>query len=462
MSAIIFEPNAPAGEALAAILAHFKSWLSESAPANIVIPWKGIHDEGTYLTSWREYYLHTRDPDVRSYATRMLASADEWMRRHLVHGYWRMQEVHHGVEHFIIFLAWIHEMDPAEPLHARQLREASENIVDTGSKRLRWYDPGTNRFTSLYLGTKFVGFKKGLNIVEHLRLIRLAWLGLSCGGNPELVRVITRYSREWASQVVSGPEIPLYLGEFTETDPKRRSANEASFNKDARAFTGAAPKDINKVTRAEIHVANGTPGLFMALYSATGDPLYLDAAERVVGTTIGNIGSPYAHPVGDLAWQLHRARRLPGLVEALEPVQDVVDRLAGVPIQISLRREVKWRDSPYHNTVGIRKDMPAVDATRTDTGLRVELPSPATLGLLYRITGKTGYLRMAINYALAIMNAARYSYPEGREHGCGARALHAFCIGHGRNWGAGYASTALRAALGKDTREIALPPIKLG
>ncbi|MBN2153930.1 MAG: hypothetical protein JW839_20905 [Candidatus Lokiarchaeota archaeon] len=462
MNPITFEPDAPAGGSLAALLAWFKSWLSESAPANTVIPWKGIHDEGTYLTSWREYHLHAGDPDVVSYATRMLASADGWLRRHLVHGYWRVQEVHHGVEHFIIFLAWIHEMDPAEPLHARQLRDASANIVDTGSKRLRWYDPGTNRFTSLYLGTKFVGFKKGLNIAEHLRLIRLAWLGLACGGNTELSTIITRYSREWASQVVSGPEIPLYLGEFTEADPKRRSANEAAFNKDARAFTGAAPKDINEVTRAEIHVANGTPGLFLALHDATGDPLYLDAAERVVRTTIRNIASPYAHPAGELAWHLHRAGRLPGLAEASGPVREGVDRLAGAQINITLQPGVKWRDTRYYNTVGMRKDMPAVEATRQDTGQQVELPSPATLGLLYRLTGRPGYLRLALDYALAILEAARHAYPDGRQHGCGARAIHAFCVGHGRNWGAGYASTALRAALGEDSGEIALPPVKLG
>jgi hypothetical protein len=222
MSTITFDPDAPAGGSTAALLAWFKEWLSVSARVNAGIKWHGIHDEGTYLTAWRDYYLHTADPSVKSYAMDMLEKADAWLKRHLVHGYWRKQEVHHGVEHFVIFLTWIHELDPAEPMHARELRDASANILDTGSTKLKWYDPASNRFNSLYLGTKRVDYTKNLNIAEHLRLVRLAWFGLACGGNPGLAGVITSYSTEWASQVAGGAEIPLYLVEFTEADPAKR------------------------------------------------------------------------------------------------------------------------------------------------------------------------------------------------------------------------------------------------
>ncbi len=462
MSPITFEPDAPAAQSTAALLGWFKAWLATSTRGNVGIPWHGIHDEGTYLTAWREYYLHTADPDVKSYALGMLAKADAWQKRHLVHGYWPKQEVHHGVEHFVIFLAWIHELDPAESLHARQLRDASANILDTGSKKLKWYDPATNRFTSLYLGTKRVDYTKNLNIAEHLRLIRLAWLSLACGGNPALISIVKEYSHEWASQVAAGAEIPLYLGEFTEADPTKRQANEIAFARDAQAFVGAAPKDLTPATRAEIHIANGTPGLFMALYAAMKDKIYLDAAERVVGTVIGQLASPYAHPIGELAWQLHRTGRLPGLKAALKPVEEGLGAISGVGFDIKLQQDTKWRQSPYFNTVGMRKDIPAIEAVRQGSGERVEIPSPATLGLLYRVTKKPGYLRLAIDYTSTVLEAAQPLYPEGRQHGCSAGALHAFCIGHGRNWGAGYASTALRAALGEGAGEIALPAIKLG
>lgn len=461
MCPITFEPDAPAAESTASLLAWFKDWLAESSKVNGRVKWKGIHDEGTYLTAWREYQLHAADPAVNSYAMNMLGKADAWLKRHLVHGYWRKQEVHHGVEHFIIFLAWIHELDPAEPVHARQLRDAAANITDTWSKKLKWYDPATNRFTSLYLGTRYVDPSKSLNIAEHLRLVRLAWLGLACGGNPGLAGFIKAYSHEWASQVASGDEIPLYLGEFTEPDASQRARNQAEFAKDAQSFVGAAPKQITPRTRAEIHVANGTPGLFMALHAATRDLVYLDAAERVVVTVLGQLGSPYAHPVGDLAWQLHRAGRLPGLAATLEPVKARLDAIEGHALAIKIVRGIRWHDTPYFNTVGMRKDMPAIEVTCQDSGERVEMPSPATLGLLYRITGKPGYLRLALDYTRVILENAKPSYPEDREHGCGAAALHAFCIGHGRNWGAGFASTALRAALGGNAGEIALPAITL-
>jgi hypothetical protein len=458
---ITFESGASASMAKAKLLDWFTAWLGESTRSNTSIPWKGIHDEGTYLTSWREYFLHANDPSVKSYAMTMLEKSDAWLRRHLVHGYWPKQEVHHGVEHFIIFLAWIHELDPAEQIHARQLRGAAANILDTGSKRCRWFDLATNRFTSLYLGTRRVDPKKSLNIAEHLRLVRLAWLGLACGGDPGLADVIRAYSREWALQVMASADIPLYLGEFTEEDAAKRAAAREAFTRDAQAFVGAAPREITPTTRGEIHVANGTPGLFIALHEATGDTVYLDAAERIVGAVIGNLASPYAHPVGDLAWHLFRAGRLQDLPRIIIPIQQRIDMLAGKELDISLDRNVSWKQSPYFKTVGIRKDMPAVAITAHGSRGRVDLPSPATLGLLYRMTKNQGYLRLAIDFAQAVLDAAKPDYPDGREHGCNARALHAFCVGHGRNWGAGFASTALRAALGETTGEIPLPRMKL-
>nr|MDO8118584.1 hypothetical protein [Candidatus Sigynarchaeota archaeon] len=44
------------------ILEVFKDWLARSAKKNKRVKWKGVHDEATYMTSWREYHAITNDP----------------------------------------------------------------------------------------------------------------------------------------------------------------------------------------------------------------------------------------------------------------------------------------------------------------------------------------------------------------------------------------------------------------
>jgi hypothetical protein len=92
---------------------------------------------------------------------------------------------------------------------------------------------------------------------------------------------------------------------------------------------------------------------------------------------------------------------------------------------------------------------------------RYLIPSPSTLGLLYRLTGSDDYLIFGLEYSRAILQEAQKKFPEGRDHGCSSRMLHSFCIGHGRDWGAGFTSTILRAALSRDCYNIALPKILL-
>nr|MDO8113119.1 hypothetical protein [Candidatus Sigynarchaeota archaeon] len=462
MQAFQLDPGCPVEASRDTLLDVFKAWLADSARKNRAIPWKGVHDEGTYLTSWREYYMHIRDPAVVDYARDMLGKADAWMKANLVDGYRPKAEVHHGVEHYIIFLAWIHELDPDEPVHARQLRDAAANILSDVPGRASWYDPATIRFTSTHLGSRVVNVDNGVNIAEHLRIIRLAWLGLASGGNPELAAVIKHYATKWATQITESNTIPVYLDEFSEKDPERRERNAALFDRVAESFVGAQPKEITRSTRSEIHVANGTPDLFLTLNEITGKRIFLDAAERIVEPILDELRVPHAHPIGELAWRLYKARRLPGIADIAGQIRDQVDAIDGTaPITLQFKAATRQYRKKYANTIGMRKDMPLVEIKARGTRKTIEVPSPATFCLLYRLFHEKKHLQMSLEFARAVLLEARSCYPEGRDHGCSSRMVHSFCIGHGRNWGAGYTSTALRAALDDTTYGIELPRIKI-
>ncbi len=444
------------------IIRGFKEWLTQSVKKNKRVKWKGVHDEATYMTSWREYQLITGDPLVKEYAFEMLRKADAWMGKHFVNGYNPKAEVHHGVEHFIIFLAWLHELEPSEELHAKQLRDAAANITYRGSHRPPWYDPATNRFTSTHLGSRIVNLESNINIVEHLRVVRLAWLGLAAGGDKHLGTIIEAYSKEWAEQIVRAPAtIPVYLDEFTEPDAPKREQNARQFQASLSNFIGAAPKEMTDVTRAEIHVANGTPDLFFSLHEATGNAVFLDAAERIILPVLGQLNSPYAHPVPELAWHLHRIRHVRELDAILHPIKEAVDGLDVAGMKLQVNKPVPGANVQLKNTIGFRKDMPTVEVSDARTGRGIPVPGPATLGLLYRWYHDERYLIIALEYARAVLLEARRMFDEGRRHGCSAQMVHSFCVGHGRNWGAGYTSTALRCLIGEDERGISLPKMTL-
>ncbi len=450
-------------EAQKQLLNSLEGWLKESYERHSNTDWKGSHDEGTYLTSWREYYLLTEDEMVLNYANEMLQKAEKWISDHFYHGYHKHQEVHHGTEHFIIFLAWILELQPEHELAKKQLKEASVHIVNTYDDSPKWYDYKSNRFTSTHLGTKKYNIisrilgklTQDINIVEHLRLIRMAWLGLETGGPEDLWDIIIDYSNEWVNQILNSEQVPVYL------DAKEKS--NWLFKWALNTFIGAAPKEMNKTTRSEIHIANGTPDLFLSLYEQTKNEKYLQTAKKILKPLADQLKSPYAHPVADILWNLRsEGVELDFVKKELSLVKDNIDKQISELNHLNLDFDpsIHWNNTKYHNTIGIRKDMPALVLT-SKAGEKIILPSPATLGLLSKLTKDEIYLHIALELANAVLQEAKERYPDGRMHGCSSKGIHSFCVGHGRNWGAGYVSTALRFSIEEKYHGIKLPKLDI-
>ncbi len=423
-------------EELSALLKDLREWLLEITRTHKGQPWSGIHDAGTFLTSFREYYRLTQDPLVKELVLDRFDAATRWANVNFVEGYWPRQEVHHGIEHFVIFLRWLLELDPGNPVLQSQIRTAANHIINKGMKPQEWFNFEANRFASVYLGTQEVG-SDGINVPEHLRFVYLARRGLTTGGPDRLREFAHQYSLEWARGVAQEPVIPVYLGE-------KNLENTKMFKKLYVRIVGAAPRSLTTPERAEIHIANGVPDLFMDLYEETKQGVYLDATERLLRESLRQLESPYAHPLGPLLGRIYALGRIPELPTLLSGImaepRDLWDKT------LSLTLNPHWQKRKQYGIlfpVGMRRKMPVPQIHDHQRREDLSIPSPGTLALGYKITKKKDNLLTALIIARAVFREARMHLPDGSQHGCGSQTISAMCVGHGRNWGAGYVSSVL-------------------
>jgi hypothetical protein len=182
----------------------------------------------------------------------------------------------------------------------------------------------------------------------------------------------------------------------------------------------------------------------------------LRAAARIVTELERQCQGLYAHPLPELVWKLEQYNPGSGL---LDPVREAYEAFqAPTELRVSLRK-VNWKEPAYQHlqgTVGMRSDMPEV-VVDTEGGLSPWRWSPGYLGLMTRVTGDPVPLTVGLQIAEKVLSAYEADFPDGRGHGCSARTIAAAVIGHGRNWGSGFVSAALRPLLDGADIGVALP-----
>lgn len=429
-------------------------WFEDVKKRHANTPWLGIHDEGTFLLSFREFLKLSSDEskkqEIKDFLIDRVRFCDKWFDYHLKEGYWPKQEVHHGIEHYCIYLNWMQEVFPDHPIVKKQIIQASRHIIEKIHKKKPWYDRENKRFISIFLGSRKNGIEY-FNVVEHLRFVRLAWLGYIHTKNQQLYDFIIDYCNEWKNAIISADLyqlIPIYL-EFKDIKYKELPGKYRLLY---QKIVGAAPKDETIESNAEIHVANGTIPLFFHLYDLTKDRSYLDANKLILKPLMNQLKSPFAHPLGSLFYKMYNF----GFFQELKDIESNLDVKADLSLiyesKLLINQNVNWKDDTYiylKNTVGMRKDMPEISMISKNSN-KIFIPSPGTLNLLYKITKKEQYCIVSLDYARTILSLVRTKYDDGRMHGCGSRTVSAFCIGHGRNWSSGYVSTALRSLIPDD------------
>ena len=100
------EPSHDLPHACQRFLDDVRRWAYEAIDRYADEPATDVHDQGTYTTGWEPLLRAGSDERI----LRFLQQARDRMRDHFTqtqqwrHGYWRMQEAHHGTEHYELFL----------------------------------------------------------------------------------------------------------------------------------------------------------------------------------------------------------------------------------------------------------------------------------------------------------------------------------------------------------------------
>jgi len=422
-------PDLPA--ARARLLAVVRTWSRACITRYRDAPATDIHDQGTYTTGWEPYVRATGDPVVLAFlrATRdrirdHFAATDQWH-----HGYWRRHEAHHGTEHFGLFLAMLHRLDPDDAETQRQLLDAAEHIGNWVDGIPAWFDPDTGLFRSMYLGTEEVrgGPGAGLNVPDHLRLADLALLGHTISKDLRYLRLADTHARLWASAIAGREQLPIGLAP-TGPVSTLTGETEASY----RSFVGMAGLLNDEVDRAENLLASNGAGVFLELWRRTGAPVYLAALRRLLDVLVTQVGDPDAGAAAD-AIRSYRLTtgdtrydtQLIGVHEANAARRDpfAVRELA---IEPDIRRTQRPRG------IGKRSDKPNWFEDGKD-----RCHNPITLAFVANLTGDERLAIRALDLARTHLTLAIEAMPDGRHHGCAANTVSAIARGHGRDNGAG-------------------------
>ena len=420
-------------EACQGFLAEVGDWTGACVRDLSAEPPTNGHDQATFTVAWAPYIEATND--VR--ALGFMVQLRDKIRDHFVatgawrHGYWTMQEAHHGTEHFELFLGTLWGLGPGDAATVEQLVDAAEHFGNWVPEIPPWFDWGAGLFRSFHFGTEGVKPAPGtrVNVADHLRCVNICMIAHRMTGEQRYLDLSVLYAGRWADAVNAADRLPVGLTE----DGGVYSLPQES---DAvyRAFAGQAPDLAQDVDRAENLLASGAVNTWLALWGTTADTRFRQAAEKVTDVVATQLGDPDAGAGADV---IRACRRWTNDRRYDRAVLDTVRELAPFgfsALSIDPAPERQGRASG----IGKRKDMPI---WCEDGAPRRH--SPMLLALAAEITEDERLATRSVDIGRAYLALARKAYAHGREHGCSARSVSAIARGHGRENNAGVVTAVL-------------------
>lgn len=391
------------------------------------------HDQATFTTSWSPAIKLRRCvgaldfmKDLRDRIKEHFDSSKLWR-----HGYWRMNDTHHGTEHFEIFLATLWRLDPSDPITVEQFVDAVEHIGNWSPDVPEWFDWDTGLFRSLYFGADGIRQTDDLqfNVPDHIRCANLCLLAYRMTGEGHYLKLAELHASKWTEALLERDELPLAL---SKEGPVYRISGKLSAS--YKKFAGQAPELLSPIDRAENLLASGAPNLFINLWELTRREEFLLASEGILNVVVEALEDPDAGCGAD-AIGFYRRRtlsrrydeRLVAVLEKLEPFSFSTLSLANPP-------PVKPRPSG----IGKRSDAPVW----FEDG-HPRRHNPILLSLGAEIKDDKELARRTVDIARTYFIIARRTYTDGREHGCSARTVNAIARGHGRENGSGMVTAVL-------------------
>ncbi|MHB9131762.1 MAG: hypothetical protein ACYDBB_11820 [Armatimonadota bacterium] len=424
----------PRSETLAAgitqFLAEIEAWMADCrARYADAMPTDG-HDQLTYTTGWAPVLAHRIDHRALAFMTRERDRVREHFTRtgQWEHGYWTMQEAHHGTEHFTLFLETLRRLNPTDAATREQFLDAAEHLGNWAPQVPAWFDWDNGLFRAMHFGTVIVSEEAGeaVNMADHFRCIDMSMQAYAMSSECRYLELATAAARRWAEAMLAESALPLGLAP---TGPIYALPVDAETR--YRSFAGMAGTLGDDVDRAENFLASGAIGVLLRLWMLTKEQCYRLAAERLLEVLATQLGDPDAGVVADAVRTYRRCTgdtRFDALLCAAVPLT-TCERLT---LETVARRPTR----PHG--VGKRADMP--NWHEDDQPRRT---NPITLSVAAEITGDEEMATRAVDFARGYMMLARRAFPDGREHGCAAQTVNAITCGHGRENHAGVTTAVL-------------------
>jgi len=408
--------------------------LKQSRTLDAVGPQGGGEDEANYALTWQVLHLLTGDEEAAAFCHELFADLRRWVATDCVDGYEPEAEAHHGTEPFLLFLpryAALFDSPEADAL----LDGAASFIGNWVPGQPQWYDHDRDVFVSWDLGSRHADRdpKHRYEHGDHWRFIHIALAAHARTGRERYAEWALRYGKARARRILAAPD-PL---------PAEWTLDGEPIPLDARKREHQIPGD--PLIGAEEILGSGGIHALADLYAIEPDPLFRDAAARVVAQLVPTLGDPYADPA---AAAVRRFR--------LGFADDRFDR--EIVAQLG-----QWRldDQPEHlvlpprmvrsdhgSGVGRRRDMQRWYLADDDGALRPSsLATPAAATLAWDVTGDLRHPLHALRLAACRTSVALRAMRSGREHADKGCSIASVMAGHGRNWGTGAVTGCLQPLL---------------
>jgi len=395
-----------------------------------------VHDQATYTTAWEpvlslrpdsgvvEFLKTTRDRIHRHYV-----DTDQWR-----HGYWRMQEAHHGTEHFELFLAMLYRLDPEDEVTRKAFLDMAEHLGNWSADVSPWFEESSHTYTSTWFGSDGVRRLPGseINVPDHFRCANLSLIAYDMTGEDRYLDLAAKQIKRWADPMANEGWIPVAV--LPEAALKTLNAEQSEAY---REFAGQSPKHLDHpVCQAENLLASDGPRTLLRLWQQTGDITFRRAAELLLDHLVTQLQDPDAGAAAE-AVRVYRAftggeSRYDSLV--LEAVKESADTdVHSLSLHPECRRELGGEIG-----VGKRSDRPVWMEEGHPRSV-----NPITLSLAAELKEDPAWAIRSLDRGRAYLQLARQAFPDGRDHGCSSRSVSAVARGHGRDNHAGILTAVL-------------------
>jgi hypothetical protein len=420
------QSNADWAPAATMLRRELKHWISESVDQHKDIPYHGIHDEGSFTTSWDAYCFLSGDQTTVDFLTWLRDGFASWTRDHFHHGYYPEGECHHGTEPFTHFVARFRTLDPTSDVAVNLLDDAAEHTGNWADGVPDWYHWDDHRLVSWHIGSRSVPIDPASDH-EEPDSIRVAMVTLSAyavTGDQRYLDFCNDYGAKWAQALLEKPLPQVAFSSSTDMN---------QYDDDLDEYEA-------RIHRWELVAASGMVDYFLDLYHITGTQLYADALRAVVPVLIETVADPRNSTSAALLAKYRRVTGARSQDKAIINQLRVPDWDSGdlelLPVTETPRK--RKVGLILNKSIGQRFDQ-VTWATRGIEGESVAVtePSPAAWSLAYQITADTNYAARAMYVAAERLRIGRQTLKDGRDHGCGGYTTGALASGHGRadRWG---------------------------